>query len=266
LTGNSTVKPLLSGKKILIVGVANEHSIAYGCARAFSELGAEIAVTYQNEKVKPFIEPLLSNLNASLFLPCDVTIEGKEEGSLGFVFNEIAKKWGHLDTTVHSIAFASKEDLHGRVTDSSSKGFANAMDVSCHSFIRMAHLSEPLMKNGGSLFTMSYYGSEKVVDNYGIMGPVKAALESSVRYLASELGGKHIRVNAISPGPLKTRAASGIKHFEELLVSAAQKAPTHQLTTIEQIGKTVAYLSFDDIGSNITGQTIYIDGGFHIMG
>lgn len=259
-------KLILAGKKVLIIGIANEHSIAYGCARAFSELGAQLAITYQNEKAKPFVEPLLANLNAPIFLPCDVTIEGNKEGSLESVFNEIQKKWGTLDTAIHSIAFASKEDLHGRVTDSSSKGFAGAMDISCHSFIRMAHLAEPLMTSGGSLFTMSYYGSEKVVENYGIMGPVKAALESSVRYLASELGEKHIRVNAISPGPLKTRAASGIKHFEELLVTAAQKAPTHQLTTIEQIGKTVAYLSVDDVGGNITGQTIYIDGGFHIMG
>jgi enoyl-[acyl-carrier protein] reductase I len=259
-------KSILAGKKILVIGIANEHSIAYGCARAFSDLGAELAITYQNEKARPFVEPLLKNLNATIFLPCDVAIEGNKEGSLEFVFETIKTKWNKLDTAIHSIAFASKEDLHGRVTDSSSKGFALAMDVSCHSFVRMAHLAEPLMANGGSLFTMSYYGSEKVVDNYGIMGPVKAALESSVRYLASELGEKHIRVNAISPGPLKTRAASGIKHFEELLAKAAQKAPTHQLTTIDQIGKTVAYLSVDDVGGNITGQTIYIDGGFHIMG
>ncbi|MEQ1790071.1 MAG: enoyl-ACP reductase FabI [Rickettsiales bacterium] len=259
---NQSSKLLLSGRKILIIGIANEHSIAYGCARAFSELGAELAITYQNEKAKTFVEPLIANLNAPIFMPCDVTIE--EE--MGAVFKAIETKWGKLDTAIHSIAYASKEDLHGRVIESSGKGFANAMDISCHSFIRMSHLAEPLMTDGGSLFTMSYYGSEKVVDNYGIMGPIKAALESSVRYLASELGAKNIRVNAISPGPLKTRAASGIKHFEELLVEAAQKAPTHQLTTIDQVGKTVAYLSADDVGSNITGQTIYIDGGFHIMG
>jgi len=257
---------LLAGKKALVIGIANEHSIAYGCARALSELGAELAVTYQSDKAKPFVEPLLKNLNASIFLPCDVTTDGSGEGSMQYVFSEINKKWGKLDIAVHSIAFASKEDLHGRVTDSSSKGFANAMDISCHSFIRMARFCEPLMKNGGSLFTMSYYGSEKVVKNYGIMGPVKAALESAVRYLASELGEKNIRVNAISPGPLKTRAASGIKHFEEILVKAAEITPIHQLTTIEQIGKTVAHIAADEIGANITGQTIYIDGGFHIMG
>ncbi|MEZ5690900.1 MAG: enoyl-ACP reductase FabI [Rickettsiales bacterium] len=257
---------LLSGKKILIVGIANEHSIAYGCAKALSDMGAELAITYQSDKAKSYVEPLLKNLNCSIFLPCDVTITGNEEGSLEYLFTEIKNKWGILHSALHSIAFASKDDLHGKVTDSSKDGFLNAMDISCHSFIRMARLAEPLMSEGGSLFTMSYYGSEKVVQNYGLMGPVKAALESSVRYLASELGEKNIRVNAISPGPLKTRAAGGIKHFEELLALAAAKTPSHQLVTIEQIGKAVAYLTSDDVGNSINGQTIYIDGGFNIIG
>jgi len=253
---------ILAGKKILILGVANEHSIAYGCARAFSEMGAELALTYQNDKAKQYVEPLLANLNAPIFLPCDVT----KDGELEAVFAEISKKWGVLDSALHSIAFAPKEDLQGRVVDSSSAGFGKAMDISCHSFIRMAHLAEPLMaKNGGSIFTMSYYGAEKVVPNYGIMGAVKAALEASVRYLAVELGEKKIRVNAISPGPVKTRAASGLAHFDDLLAEAAKTAPTHQLTTIDEIGKTVAYLSADEVGRNITGQTIHIDGGFSVV-
>jgi enoyl-[acyl-carrier protein] reductase I len=167
---------------------------------------------------------------------------------------------------LHSIAFAPKEDLHGRVIDSSSAGFGLAMDISCHSFLRMAHFAEPLMTGGGSLFTLSYYGAEKVVPNYGIMGAVKAALEASVRYAAAELGEKRIRVNAISPGPVKTRAASGLQHFDDLLSEAAERAPTHQLTTIDEIGKTVAYLSADSVGRNTTGQVLYIDGGFNIMG
>lgn len=253
---------ILAGKKILILGVANEHSIAYGCASAFSEMGAELALTYQNDKAKQYVEPLLTGLNAPIFLPCDVT----KDGELEEVFSEISKQWGTIDSALHSIAFAPKEDLQGRVVDSSAAGFGKAMDISCHSFIRMAHLAEPLMaKNGGSIFTMSYYGAEKVVPNYGIMGAVKAALEASVRYLAVELSDKKIRVNAISPGPVKTRAASGLAHFDDLLAEAAKTAPTHQLTTIDEIGKTVAYLSADEVGRNITGQTIHIDGGFSII-
>lgn len=251
----------LSGKKVLILGVANEYSIAYGCAKAFSELGAEIAITYQNPKTKTFVEPLLANLNVSLFLPCDVTVAGEMEA----VFAEINAKWGRLDSAVHSIAFAPKEDLQNRVISCSSAGFGKAMDISCHSFIHMAKLAEPLMTSGGSLFTMSYYGAEKVVPNYGLMGIVKAALEATTRYLAAELGEKHIRVNAISPGPVKTRAASGLQHFDDLLIEAVKTAPTHQLTTIEEIGKTIAYLALDEVGKNIIGQVLYIDGGFHIM-
>jgi enoyl-[acyl-carrier protein] reductase I len=252
----------LAGKSFLIIGVANEHSIAYGCARALSELGAQLAITYQTEKSRAYVEPLLPTLNAPLFLQCDVSVPG----SLESVFEAIRSKFGVLDGALHSIAFAPKEDLHGRVIDSSAEGFAKAMDISCHSFIRMARLAEPLMTRGGSLFTMSYYGAEKVIENYGVMGPIKAALEASMRYLAAELGEKRIRVNAISPGPLKTRASSGIKKFEELLIEAATRAPTHQLTTIEEVGKTVAYLAMDEVSRSITGQVIYIDGGFHIMG
>ncbi len=253
---------LLQNKKALIVGIANEHSIAYGCAKALCALGAEVAVTYQTEKGKAFVEPLLQNLNAPIFQQCDVTVDG----SLEAVFETIKQKWGKLDIVIHAIAFAPKEDLWGEVYQSSREGFLKAMDVSCHSFIRMAQLAEPLMKDGGSLFTMSYYGAEKVIPNYSVMGPVKAALEASVRYMAAELGAKNIRVNAISPGPLKTRAASGIKMFEKLLVDAAEKAPIHQQVTIEQVGNMVAYLATDEIGGAVTGQTIFVDGGYNVMG
>lgn len=251
---------LLEGKKALVVGVANEHSIAYGCAQSFVDHGADVMLTYQSEKSLPFIEPLLPKLGNPPLMQCDVTVEG----SLEKVYADIQSRWGKLDIVLHSIAFAPKNDLHGRVIDSSREGFLTAMDISCHSFIRMARLAEPLMSNGGALFTMTYIGSQKVVDAYSVMGPVKAALESSVLYLANELGPKNIRVHAISPGPLQTRAASGIKKFEELLSQAATKAPIHQQLTIADVGKTVALLASDD-ARYVTGETLYIDGGYHIL-
>ena len=214
-------KPL-AGKKGLVLGIANEHSLAYGCAEAFRAMGAELAITYRNDKTKTYVEPLAKELEAEIFLRCDV----QEPGDLEAVFDTLRKNWGKLDFALHAIAFAPKEDLHGRLlANSSREGFLIAMDVSCHSFIRMAHLAEPLMQDGGALFTLSYYGAEKVVEHYNLMGPVKAALESSVRYLAYEFGPKGIRVHAISPGPVKTRAASGIDHFDELLEGAASRAP-----------------------------------------
>jgi enoyl-[acyl-carrier protein] reductase I len=251
----------LEGKKGLVVGIANEHSIAWGCARAFRAFGAELAITYLNDKAKPYVEPLAKQLDAPLFLPLDVQVEGQMEAT----FAAIGERWGRLDFALHSIAFAPKEDLHGRVVDCSRAGFLQAMDVSCHSFIRMARLAEPLMKDGGALFTMSYYGAEKVVENYNLMGPVKAALEASARYLAAELGPKGIRVHAISPGPLNTRAASGITHFDDLLNQAAARAPSRSLVTIEDVGFATAALA-TDAARLITGDTIYIDGGYHIMG
>jgi enoyl-[acyl-carrier protein] reductase I len=180
------------------------------------------------------------------------------------VFETIAKTWGQLDFLVHSIAFAPKSDLHGRVVDCSREGFLLAMDISCHSFIRMARLAEPLMKNGGTLFTMSFYGAQKVVEHYNVMGPVKAALEGTARYLASELAPRGIRVHVISSGPLKTRAASGISHFDELLEAAAARAPARQLVTIDDVGIATAALAGDG-ARLITGDTIYIDGGLHIV-
>jgi enoyl-[acyl-carrier protein] reductase I len=181
------------------------------------------------------------------------------------MFAEIERRWGRLDILLHSIAFAPREDLHGRIVDCSRAGFLTAMDVSCHSFLRMAKLAEPLMKAGGTMFTMSYYGAEKVVENYGVMGPVKAALESVVRYAAAELGEKGIRVHAISPGPLKTRAASGIPDFDELLDQAAARAPARSLVSIDDVGIACAVLAGDGC-KLITGGTLYIDGGYHIMG
>jgi enoyl-[acyl-carrier protein] reductase I len=251
----------LEGKKGLVIGIANENSIAYGCARGFRSFGAELAITYLNDKAKPYVEPLADALEAPILMPLDVQVEGQLEA----VFEEIEGRWGRLDFALHSIAFAPRADLHGRVVDCSREGFLLAMDVSCHSFIRMARLAEPLMTNGGALFTMSYFGAERVVENYNLMGPVKAALEASARYLAAELGPKGIRVHAISPGPLKTRAASGIAQFDELLDKAAARAPARRLVTIEDVGFAVAGLA-TDAAKLITGDTIYIDGGYHIMG
>jgi enoyl-[acyl-carrier protein] reductase I len=251
---------LLRGRKGLVAGIANEHSIAWGCAKAFRRLGAELAITYLNEKAKPYVEPLAREVDAPILMPLDLRIEGQVEA----LFERIEREWGRLDFLLHSIAFAPKEALHGRVVDVPREGFLQAMDVSCWSFIRMARLAEPLMPQGGALFTMSYYGSQMVVENYNVMGPVKAALEASVRYLAAELGPKGIRVNAISPGPLKTRAASGIPEFDELLDKAQSKAPTRSLVSIEDVGIATAFLALDS-ARLITGGTLYVDGGYHII-
>ena len=252
-------RPVLKGMKALVVGIANEHSIAYGCARAFRELGADLAVTYLNEKSKAYVEPLARELKAPIFLPLDVSTPGELEA----VFDAIRRKWGRLDILVHSIAWAPKDDLRGGLLDCSAEGFAKAMDISCHSFVRMARLAAPLMKDGGSMFAMSYYGANKVVDNYNVMGPVKAALEASCRYLAFELGKQRIRVHAISPGPLKTRAASGLKDFDLLLNAAAGKAPMGELVDIMDVGFACAYLA-TPYARRITGETMYVDGGVNI--
>lgn len=251
---------LLEGKKGLIVGIANDQSIAWGCARAFRALGAELAVTYLNDKAKPHVEPLARELEASILMPLDVAVPGQLEA----VFERIEELWGEIDFLVHSIAFSPKETLQGRVVDVPRDGFLKTMDISCWSFIRMAHLAEPLMRRGGTLFTMTYYGSQMVVKNYNIMGVAKAALESSVRYLAAELGPKGIRVHAISPGPLATRAASGIPEFDELLHKAQETAPTRSLVSIDDVGMATAFLAHD-AARLITGETLYIDGGYHII-
>jgi enoyl-[acyl-carrier protein] reductase I len=251
----------LNGKKGLIVGIANEHSIAYGCARVLRDAGAELAITYVNEKAVPYVRPLAEQLDSPIIVPCDV----REPGQLEAVFSRIRDKWGGLDFLLYSIAYALKEDLHSRITDCSQAGFALAMDVSCHSFIRMARLAEPLMTDGGCLLTITFYGSEKVVGDYNLMGPVKAALECSVRYMAAEFGPKRIRVHALSPGPLKTRAASGIERFDELLERARARTPEHRLVSIEDVGNLAAFLVSDGAAA-LTGNVEYIDAGYHIVG
>jgi enoyl-[acyl-carrier protein] reductase I len=260
MTLPTAMAPLLAGKKGLVVGIANDQSIAWGCARAFHALGAEVAVTYLNDKAKRFVEPLAQQIEAPIFLPLDVMVPGQIEA----VFDEITARWGQLDFLVHSIAFAPRDTLAGRVTDAPLDGFLKTMEVSCWSFLRMAHLAEPLMKQGGAMFTMTYYGAEMVVENYNIMGVAKAALESAVRYMAAELGPKGIRVHAISPGPLATRAASGIPEFDELLARAERKSPARQLVGIDDVGAAVAFLAHD-AARLMTGQTLYIDGGYHII-
>ncbi|WP_407178671.1 enoyl-ACP reductase FabI [Bradyrhizobium sp. STM 3562] len=250
----------LTGRKGLIVGIANDQSIAWGCAKAFRALGAELAVTYLNDCAKGFVEPLARELDALIFMPLDVSVEGQTEQ----VFERIEKEWGQLDILLHSIAFSPKEALHGRVIDVGRDGFLKTLEISCWSFMRMAHLAEPLMKNGGTMFTMTYYGSRMVVENYNVMGVAKAALEAAVRYIAAEVGPKGIRVHAISPGPLATRAASGIPEFDELLDKAQSKAPARSLVSIDDVGAATAFLALDG-AKLITGGVTYIDGGYHII-
>ena len=251
----------LTGKKGLVVGIANQDSIAYGCAKAFRAAGAELAVSYLNAKAEPHVRPLAEALDASLIVPFDARVPGALEA----MFDAVTHRWGRLDFLLHAIAFAPRADLHGRLVDSSAEGFAQAMDISCHTFVRMAKLAEPLMADGGTLLTVTYFGAEKVVPEYGVMGPVKAALEAATRYMAAELGEKAIRVNAISPGPIRTRAASGIRNFESLADQAAGRAPLKRLTTIDEVGSLAAYLVSDGAAS-ITGNTCYIDAGYHITG
>ncbi|WP_414709795.1 enoyl-ACP reductase FabI [Reyranella sp.] len=250
----------MTGANALVVGVANDQSIAYGCAKAFRAAGAELAMTWLNDKARPHVEPLARELEARIMMPLDVA----QPGQLEAVFAEVGRRWGQLDILVHSIAFAPRADLQGGLLDCSAEGFAKAMDVSCHSFIRMAKVAAPLMTEGGTMFAMSYYGANRVVPNYNVMGPVKAALEAACRYLAFELGPRGIRVHAISPGPLKTRAASGLKDFELLLNEAAQKAPLGELVDIMDVGWACAYLA-TPFAHRITGGTVYVDGGANII-
>ncbi|GIL05400.1 MAG: enoyl-[acyl-carrier-protein] reductase [NADH] [Betaproteobacteria bacterium] len=251
---------LLSGRKGLVVGIANEHSIAYGCARMFRDCGADLAVTWLNDKARPYVEPLARDLSAAITMPLDV----EQPGALEAVFDTIRERWGRLDFLLHSIAFAPARDLHGRVADTSREGFARAMDISCHSFVRMARLAEPLMDKGGTLLTMTYLGAEEVVPHYGVMGPVKAALEATVRYLATEFGPRGIRVNAVSPGPIRTRAASGIPDFDALIAEARRRAPLPREVEIDDVGSLCAFL-VSDAAQGITGDVHYVDGGFHIL-
>lgn len=251
----------LAGKKALVVGIANESSIAWGIARALKAQGADLAITYLNDKAERFVRPLAEDLDASIIAPLDVS----QDDQMDRLFDRIVDEWGRLDTLVHSIAYSPKEDLHGRVVDSSRDGFAAAMDISVHSFVRMVRLAEPLMTDKGCCMCVSFYGAEKVVEHYNLMGPVKAALEAVTRYMAAELGPSGITVHALSPGPLMTRAASGIGHFDEMLNAAAERAPTHQLATIEDVGAYAAFLASQEAG-NVTGGVHHIDGGYHITG
>lgn len=256
------MKPLvdLTGKRGLVIGIANDKSIAAGCADAFAGCGARLAATYLNEKARDWVTPVAERLGVEWTAPCDVRVPGQLEA----LFGEVERRWDGLDFLLHSIAFAPREDLHGRVVDCSADGFAMAMDVSCHSFLRMAKLAEPLMKVGGCLLCVTFYGSERVVQHYNLMGPVKAALESATRYIAAELGSKGIRVHAISPGPIATRAASGIERFDELLTRAASEMPGQQPVDIEDVGALAAFL-VSDAARRITGTIIPVDGGQHLL-
>jgi enoyl-[acyl-carrier protein] reductase I len=253
--------PVLTGKKALVVGVANEHSIAWGCAQAMRRAGAEIAMTYLNERARPYVEPLAKVLDAEIFMPLEV----RDQAQIDALFTRVTERWGGLDILVHSIAFAPREALQGRVVDCPRDDFLAAVDVSCWSFLDMARRAEPLMQQGGTMMTMTYLGANEVVDSYGIMGPVKAALESATRYMATELGPKGIRVHAISPGPLATRAASGIKDFDDLMTKVSARAPARRLVTIEEVGAACVFLA-SDYAAAMTGETLYVDGGYHILG
>jgi len=256
-----THSSILKGQKALIIGVANDRSIAWGCAQQMHRSGAEIAMTYLNDRARPFVEPLAAAVEAPLFLPLEV----RDTAQVDALFEAVAAKWGRLDILVHSIAFAPREALAGRVTDCPRDGFLTAMDISCWSFLDLTRRAEKLMTSGGAIFAMSYHGANEVIENYGVMGPVKAALESAVRYLAVELGPKGIRVHAISPGPLATRAASGIPDFDALMARVAERAPARRLVTIEEVGAACVFLASPYAGA-MTGDTIYIDGGYHILG
>lgn len=255
-----TIRDILAGRKALVVGIANDSSIAYGCARMFREAGAELAVTWLNAKTRTYVEPLAAEVGATITGELDVGVPGQLEA----VFDQVRQRWGKLDILVHSIAWAPKDDLQGGLLNCSAEGFAQAMDISCHSFVRMAQLAAPLMTDGGTMFAMSYYGANRVVPNYNVMGPVKAALEACCRYLAYELGPQGISVHAISPGPLKTRAASGLKDFDVLLTEATEKSPMHELVDIMDVGSVCAFLA-SPFARRLTGNTVYVDAGAHIV-
>jgi enoyl-[acyl-carrier protein] reductase I len=250
----------LSGKRGVVIGVANAASIATGCARAFQAGGARQILTYLNDKAEPHVRPVAEAVGAEALLPYDVTRADELDALVGAAKDA----FGELDFLLHSVAFAPRDDLHAGVIDCTADGFAQAMDVSCHSFIRTAKAFLPVLSRGASLLTVSYYGAEKVVDHYNLMGPVKAALEASVRYMAADLGPREVRVNALSPGPIATRAASGIAFFDALMDEAASRAPQHRLVTIDEVGALAAFLVSDQ-SSGVTGGVHYVDAGYNVM-
>jgi len=249
----------LEGKRGLVIGIANEDSIAYGCARALQSHGAELAVSYLNAKAEPHVRAIAERLGCTLVLPLDITVPGQSEA----LFGAIAAAWGRLDFVIHAVAFAPARDLHGRVVDCSADGFQLAMRVSCYSLIEVARLAEPLM-TGGAIVTMTFYGADKVVPQYGVMGPVKAALQGVVRSLAFELAPRGIRVHAVSAGPVRTRAASGIPDFEGLLADARARTPLGRLVVPDDVGALTAFLVSDGAAA-LTGDTVFVDGGRHVV-
>jgi len=252
--------PLMAGRRGLIMGVANDHSIAWGIARVLHRHGAQLAFTYQGERLESRVRTLAQSVGARIVAPCDV----EDEASLDAVFEVLKREWGRVDFIVHAIAFSDREELKGRYLDTSRANFSRTLEVSCYSFTAIARRARPLMPEGGSLLTLTFAGAERVIPNYNVMGVAKAALEAAVRYIAAELGPKGIRVHAISPGPLATRAASGITDFDDLLEKARTKAPTRSLVSIDDVGVATAFLAHD-AARLITGETLYIDGGYHII-
>ena len=252
---------LLEGKKGLIMGVANQRSIAWGIAQAAHEAGAELGFTYAGETLEKRVTPLAESVNSDLILECDVS----DDAAIKETFAKVKEHWGHIDFIVHAIAFADREDLQGRFVETSRKGFALAMDVSAYSLLAVSREALPLLSEGGSIITLSYYGAEKVVPNYNVMGVAKAALEANVRYLADDLGQDGVRVNAISAGPIKTLAASGIGDFRKMLDYYAENSPLGRNVTQEEVGKTSLWL-LSDLSSGVTGETVYVDAGYHVMG
>jgi enoyl-[acyl-carrier protein] reductase I len=252
---------LLAGKRGIIFGVANELSIAWGIAQQLRSEGAELAFTYLNDALEKRVRPLAESLDSSLILPCDVAHDADIEA----VFKEAGEKWGGIDFVVHAVAFANREDLKHSFSQTSRDGFRLAMDISAYSLVAMARYATPLMRDGGSIVTLSYLGASRVIPNYNVMGVAKAALEASVRYLAAELGEKKIRVNAISAGPIKTLAASGIANFREKIKLMDDRAPLRRCVTQEEVGKSALYL-ISDLASGVTGEVHFVDSGYNIQG
>lgn len=251
----------LKGKRGLVMGVANDRSIAWGIAKAAADSGAELAFTYQGEALEKRVRPLAEQIGAKIVVPCDVT----DEASVDAAFKAIEEEWGQIDFVVHAIAFSDKNELDGLYLDTTRANFTRTMDISVYSFTAVAQRAVPLMKEGGSLLTLTYYGAERVMPHYNVMGVAKAALEASVRYLAADLGPKDIRVNAISAGPIKTLAASGIGDFRYILKWNELNSPLRRNVTIEDVGRSGLFL-LSDLGSGVTGEVMHVDAGYHTVG